>query len=113
MAFNMLMSSHSERDLDNGAMIAKEYALSPPKPCLDVMPRWEDHPIGWRASNGFFNDYDVRQAAYWAIFAGAAGRTYGANPVWQMMMTGRPESADRARIGMSRWTIQGRGTCSR
>lgn len=89
MAFNMLMSSHSERDLDNGAMIAKEYALSPPKPCLDVMPRWEDHPIGWRASNGFFNDYDVRQAAYWAIFAGAAGHTYGANPVWQMMMTGR------------------------
>ena len=89
LAFNMLMSSHSRRDLDNGPMIAKDYALSPPKPCLDAMPRWEDHPVGWRASNGFFDDYDVRQAAYWAIFAGAAGHTYGANPVWQMMMTGR------------------------
>ena len=89
MAFNMLMSSHSARDLDNGAMIAKDYAMDPPKPCLDVMPRWEDHPVGWRESNGFFDDYDVRQAAYWAIFAGAAGHTYGANPVWQMMMTGR------------------------
>lgn len=88
LAFNMLMSSHSRRDLDNGAMIARDYALSPAKPTLDAAPRYEDHPVGWRAANGFFDDYDVRQAAYWAVFAGAAGHTYGANPVWQMMMTG-------------------------
>ena len=88
LAFNMLMSSHSRRDLDNGAMIARDYALTPPKPTLDAAPRYEDHPVGWRTANGFFDDYDVRQAAYWAVFAGAAGHTYGANPVWQMMMTG-------------------------
>jgi len=89
LSFNMLMSSHSRRDLDNGAMIARDYALTPPKPCLDAMPRWEDHPVGWRPANGFFDAYDVRQAAYWAVFAGAAGHTYGANPVWQMMAPGR------------------------
>jgi hypothetical protein len=70
-------------------MIARDYALEPPKPCLDASPRYEDHPIGWKTANGYFDDDDVRQAAYWAVFAGAAGHTYGANPVWQMMAPGR------------------------
>jgi hypothetical protein len=87
--FNMLMSNHKRRDLDNGAMIARDYALEPPKPCMDASPRYEDHPIGWKTANGYFDDNDVRQAAYWAVFAGAAGHTYGANPVWQMMAPGR------------------------
>ena len=31
-----------------------------------------------------FDDYDVRKAAYWAVFAGAHGHTYGCNDIWQM-----------------------------
>jgi hypothetical protein len=36
-----------------------------------------------------FDDYDVRQAAYWSILAGACGHTYGNNNVWQMWKPGR------------------------
>ena len=31
-----------------------------------------------------FDDYDSRQAAYWALMAGACGHTYGHNSVFQM-----------------------------
>jgi hypothetical protein len=33
--------------------------------------------------------YDVRQAAYWSMLAGACGHTYGNNNVWQMWAPGR------------------------
>jgi hypothetical protein len=36
-----------------------------------------------------FDDYDVRQAAYWSLLAGACGHTYGHNSVWQMWQPGR------------------------
>jgi hypothetical protein len=31
-----------------------------------------------------FDDFDVRQAAYWSVLAGACGYTYGDNNIWQM-----------------------------
>ncbi|MGE5599832.1 MAG: putative collagen-binding domain-containing protein, partial [Bacteroidota bacterium] len=31
-----------------------------------------------------FDDFDVRQAAYWAVFAGACGHTYGHHSIWSM-----------------------------
>jgi hypothetical protein len=34
---------------------------------------------------GRFDDYDTRQAAYWAVFGGAFGHTYGCHPVWQLL----------------------------
>jgi hypothetical protein len=87
--FNLLQSGHGERDLPNYRMIAKDYDLVPAKPCMDGEPRYEDHPINWDPKNGWFNDYDVRQAAYWALFAGAHGHTYGCHDIWQMMAPGR------------------------
>ena len=36
-----------------------------------------------------FDDDDARQAAWWAVLAGAAGHTYGNNNVWQMWAPGR------------------------
>src|SRR5262245_23101369 len=35
-----------------------------------------------------FDDYDVRQAAYWSVLAGACGHTYGNNNVWQFYRPG-------------------------
>src|SRR5690606_17951076 len=32
---------------------------------------------------------DVRRTAYWNMFAGAAGHTYGCNEIWQMYDVGR------------------------
>lgn len=97
LAFNMLQSGHGARDFPNWARIAGDFALWPPKPCLDGEPRYEDHPVNHRAELGYFDDYDVRQAAYWAVFAGALGHTYGNHNVWQMYVPGRALSRTQPR----------------
>jgi len=91
--FHMSQSSHGAHDHDNGLYIDHDYALTPPKPTLDGEPRYESIPVGFyfRNSDPYvrFDDYDVRQAAYWALLAGACGHTYGNNNVWQMWAPGR------------------------
>lgn len=82
--FNMLQSAHRSFDFANYTFISDDYANSPPKPTLDGEPRYEDHPVNWNPRNGYFRDYDVRQSAYWATFAGAFGHTYGHHSIWQM-----------------------------
>ena len=91
--FNMIQSSHAARDHDNGLFTAHDYALAPPKPTLDGEPRYEHIPVGFYLQGAGrtlrFDDYDVRQAAYWSLLAGACGHTYGNNNVWQMWAPGR------------------------
>jgi hypothetical protein len=88
--FNACQSGHAVRAFPNYMMIESDYCKTPVKPCIDLEPRYEAHPINWKPElNGRFDDYDVRQAAYHAVFAGAAGHTYGAHPVWQMADKGR------------------------
>ena len=86
--FNACQSGHSLRDYPNYMMIDNDYSRMPAKPCLDMEPCYEDHAINWKIENGFFNEYDVRKAAYRAVFAGACGHVYGCASVWQMH---RPE----------------------
>lgn len=81
--FNMLQSGHG-RDTGNYDRIAVDYARVPIKPCLDGEPGYEDHPVAFNPKNGFLDAYDVRKYAYWAVFAGAAGHTYGCHDVWQL-----------------------------
>jgi hypothetical protein len=87
--FNMLQSGHSSFDLPNYKAVSKDYNRKPTKPCFDGESRYEDHPVNWNPKNGWFNDFDVRQAACWALFAGAFGHTYGCHDVWQMHAPGR------------------------
>lgn len=91
--FNMFQSSHGGHDHDNGLYAEHDYALTPPKPTLDGEPRYETIPVGFyfRDANRLdrFDDYDVRQAAYWSLLAGACGHTYGHNSIWQMWQPGR------------------------
>ncbi|MGE6756851.1 DUF4038 domain-containing protein [Corallococcus interemptor] len=86
--FNMQQNGHCT-DTDVYNRIASDYALSPVKPSLDGEPLYEQFPICFNAANGFSNDYEVRKYAYWSVFAGAAGHTYGHNAVWQMYAPGR------------------------
>ncbi len=81
--FHMIQSSHGARDRANDAMVARDYARVPPKPTMDAEAPYENHPINWKPELGRFDDADVRQAAYWAVLAGACGHTYGCNDVWQ------------------------------
>ena len=88
--FNMLQSGHNQRDRRNDLMISSDLARQPRKPVLDGEPRYENHPVDWKpAEKGWFDDFDVRQAACWSVFAGACGHTYGCHDVWQMKAEGR------------------------
>jgi len=91
--FNMYQSSHGAHDHDNGLFAEHDYALQPPKPTLDGEPRYETIPVGFyypqSSKYDRFDDYDVRQAAYWSVLAGACGHTYGNNNIWQMWEPGR------------------------
>lgn len=89
LALDLFQSGHAVRDLANDRYVTADRALRPPKPVIDGEPRYEDHPIDWKPANGWFDDADVRQAAYWAVLAGAAGHTYGDHAVWQMWQPGR------------------------
>ncbi|HYE19713.1 MAG TPA: glycoside hydrolase family 140 protein [Tepidisphaeraceae bacterium] len=85
LAFHMIQSGHQGRDTANYEMIAKDYALEPVKPVFDGEPRYEDHPVrGSKVAKDYFDDFDVRQAAYWAVFAGGFGHTYGHHSIWSM-----------------------------
>ena len=87
--FNMAQTGHGQRTYSIYRMIQKDYALTPVKPCMDGEPRYEDHPINWMPDSlGWFNEMHVRQAAYWNLFTGALGHTYGCHPVWQMAAPG-------------------------
>ncbi|MGB2808086.1 MAG: glycoside hydrolase family 140 protein [Sedimentisphaerales bacterium] len=87
--FNMLQSSHGKFDNDNYKRVSADFNRKPTKPCLDGEPCYEDHPVNWKPKNGWFNDFDVRQAAYWALFAGGFGHTYGCHDIWQTYAPGR------------------------
>jgi hypothetical protein len=87
--FNMFQSGHAAANIANDEFTAKNYALTPIKPTLDGEPRYEDHPINWKPANGWFDDWDVRQAAYWSMLAGACGHTYGNHNLWQFWRLGR------------------------
>jgi len=83
--FNLMQSGHGRKDGSNFKMIEKDYQLTPVKPTIDGEHRYENHPVNWEPEHfGWFDDYDARQASYWAVFAGAAGDTYGCNDIWQM-----------------------------
>lgn len=57
------------------------------KPFINSEPAYENLPVNYDWQNeeyGRFTADDVRQAAYWSVFAGSAGHTYGAHEVWMM-----------------------------
>jgi hypothetical protein len=87
--FNVLQSGHSARDILGWGMIWNDYQKDPVKPTLNAEPNYEDHPINWQSENGYFNDFDVRRQAYWDVFAGACGHTYGCHDIWQFYQNGR------------------------
>jgi len=94
--FNMFQSGHGSRNKPNYQMTLANYALNPVKPTLDGEPCYEDHPINWKPENGWFNEKDIRKAAYWSVLSGALGHTYGNHNIWQMWQEGRePVSSAR------------------
>lgn len=98
--FNMMQTGHSERSYEvYSKLMVRDYNLKPVKPTFDGEPRYEDHPHNWKPEElGYFDDADVRQAAYWNLFTGGFGHTYGCHAIWQML------TPDRQPIGFARHT---------
>jgi hypothetical protein len=87
LSFNMLQTGH-DRDGPVAEFVAKDYARTPVKPVLNGEPLYEMHPLSFKAANGYSTDADVRRGAYFSVFAGACGHTYGCHSVWQFFTAG-------------------------
>lgn len=99
--FHLFQSGHDHRDLDNHRWTLEGRGLTPARPVIDGEPRYEDHPIalyrlGDKWDGTWFGAFDVRQAAWWSVLAGAAGHTYGNHNIWQMWQPSR-EPTSKAR----------------
>ena len=99
--FNMFQSGHrsyaqdtaSNETLhygeDNWRYVNDDYKLKPVKPTFDGEPSYEDIPYGLhRADQPYWQDHEIRRYAYWSVFAGSCGFTYGHNSVMQFYTPG-------------------------
>lgn len=83
--FHSWGSYHAEIDNFRSIELAlKDWDLPNPKPTLNSEPCYEAHGINYAIDdNGYFTSTDVRIAAYWSVFSGSCGFTYGCHPIWQ------------------------------
>ena len=104
--FNMFQSGHRRYDQDdtpkkygedNWRYVRDDYSKVPAKPTLDGEPSYENIPQGLHdTTQPYWNANDVRRYAYWSVFAGACGHTYGDNAVMQMYRPGdKPDYGTR------------------
>jgi hypothetical protein len=80
--FHMYQTGHG-RERPTWQLLAQDYAHQPTKPCMDAEPGYEDHPIDFNPQKGYLDANDVRRFAYWSMFSGAFGHTYGCHDIWQ------------------------------
>jgi hypothetical protein len=120
--FNMFQSGHqrydqdtSKNDLcygeDNWKYVTSDYSKTPIKPTLDGEPSYEKIPQGLHDTlQPYWNENDVRRYAYWSVFAGGCGFTYGHNSVMQFH---KPSDKGSAYGAKSYWTeaINDSGAC--
>jgi Protein of unknown function (DUF4038)/Putative collagen-binding domain of a collagenase len=88
--FHMRQNGHAAEFTGRYDQTRADYDRQPVKPVLDGEPIYEDHPVNFNAKQfGHSIAADVRRAAYWDLFGGAFGHTYGHHSVWQMWQPGR------------------------
>ena len=90
--FNMISGGHCLRYEVRQKLIDDAWMANPPKPFLDGEPLYSGTPYcPWELPlKGYSTPLDVRKEAYWSVFGGAAGQTYGHNSVWQFLSDRRP-----------------------
>ena len=102
--FNMFQSGHrdyGQRSLgqwddndvfygeDNYRYVQEDLKACPGKPTLDGEPSYELIPHGLHdGAQPYWQAPDVRRYAYWSVFTGAAGHTYGDNAIMQFLKPG-------------------------
>ena len=104
MDFNMFQSGHrrygqrrgdgdytikDNTEEDNWRYVDMSFEKKPLRPVIDGEPSYEDIPQGLHEfDEQRWMDYDVRRYAYWAVFGGCFGHTYGHNSVMQFIRPG-------------------------
>ena len=101
--FNMFQSGHRRYSQDttglhygedNWKYVTDDYNKIPAKPTLDGEPSYEGIPQGLHdPSQPYWTDSDVRRYAYWSVFAGGCGFTYGDNAIMQFHKPGDTDAA--------------------
>lgn len=101
--FNMFQSGHRRYDQDdteraygqdNWRYVKDDYVLDPVRPTLDGEPSYEGIPQGLHdTTQPLWNDADLRRYAYWSVFSGACGFTYGHREVMQFYRPGQDDPA--------------------
>lgn len=96
--FNMFQSGHRRYDQDdsewgfgqdNYKYVNNDYSKTPVKPTIDGEPSYEGIPQGLHDPNEpYWTADDIRRYAYWSVFAGGFGFTYGNNAVMQFYRPG-------------------------
>ncbi len=81
ISFIALQSGHGLKT-QSFNVVQKEVQREPRKPVIDIEPAYERMPMNWPKFFPLHGDSIVRNRAYWAIFSGAAGHTYGHASVW-------------------------------
>jgi len=103
--FNMTQSGHKRLN-DSHAFIAADYARTPAKPVIDAEPAYERINDGLQevGTPGVtrVSDADVRRTLYHAVFAGAAGVTYGCAEIYSFYSPADPVETDANWTGVNK-----------
>lgn len=86
LSFHSFGSYHEHRYVELAfTQVEAVWQQSDPKPVINLEPCYERMTIDYTedGAKGHFDALDVRVAAYWSVFAGAFGHSYGHNSIWQ------------------------------
>ena len=87
--FNLIQGSHKKVPFEElTSLIVEDYGKTPVKPVIDSEVFYEEHPFNWDSSVGWKTAVHARGAAYYQVFSGAAGHTYGNGAVHQFWEPG-------------------------
>ena len=107
LSFHMFTSGHRRYDQDiegrrygedNWRYVLESRAADPKRPVLDAEPAYENTPQGLhKPEEPYWTAADSRRYAYWSVFAGAAGHTFGENSVRQVYIAAEKKPASGAK----------------
>lgn len=105
--FHLFTSGHRRYDQDtegrkygedNWRYVLEARAADPARPVLDAEPAYENTPQGLhKPEEPYWTANDSRRYAYWSVFAGAAGHTFGENSVRQVYIATEKKPASGAK----------------
>lgn len=79
---------------DNWRYVEIDYQLTPTKPTIDGEPSYEAIPHGLHDFNEpLWHAADARRYAYWSVFAGAFGHTYGHASIMKLAFKDSPSAS--------------------